>query len=48
MPINEALETVTLAESTSELGRYIQERDVYFLAKAKKALGDGIGQIARD
>lgn len=43
MPVNEALETMTLAEPTSEIGRYIQERDVYLLAEAKRALEDGSG-----
>lgn len=46
MPVNEALETMTLAEPTSELGYYIQERDVYLLAEAKKTLEDGSGQRA--
>lgn len=46
MPINEALETMNLAEPTSELGRYIQVRDVYLLAEAKKALDDGSGRRA--
>lgn len=43
MPVNEALETMTLAEPTSEIGRYIQEGDVYLLAEAKRALEDGSG-----
>ncbi|UKZ65079.1 uncharacterized protein TrAtP1_006281 [Trichoderma atroviride] len=44
MPVNKALETMNLAEPTSELGRYIQTRDIYLLAEAKKALDNENGQ----
>ncbi|KAK1254823.1 hypothetical protein MKX08_008818 [Trichoderma sp. CBMAI-0020] len=40
MPVDEALETMDLAEPTSELGCYIQKRDIYLFAEAKKALDD--------
>lgn len=47
LPVNEALDgSMTLAEQTSELGLYIQKRDVYLLTEAKKALEDGNGQRA--
>lgn len=48
MPINKALEAMSLAEPTSELGHYIQERDVYLLAKAIEILEDGHRQVARN
>ncbi|KAL7797736.1 NUDIX hydrolase domain-like protein [Trichoderma afarasin] len=44
MPINEALEAMVSVKPTSELGRYIQERDVYLLTEAKKVLEEGYGR----
>lgn len=42
MPINEALEAMAAVKPTSDLGLYIQERDIYLLTEAKKKIA-GIG-----
>jgi 8-oxo-dGTP diphosphatase len=38
MPFDKAVEVMTAAEPTSELGRYIRERDIYLLEKARGLL----------
>jgi 8-oxo-dGTP pyrophosphatase MutT (NUDIX family) len=38
MSIDKALEVMAMVKPTSELGCHIQERDIYLLAEAKKAL----------
>ncbi|PTB37563.1 hypothetical protein M441DRAFT_60751 [Trichoderma asperellum CBS 433.97] len=48
LPINKAIEAMTSAEPTSELGRYIQERDVYLLTEVRKVLEDGHEQVDRN
>ncbi len=35
--VNKALESMSAAEPTSELGRYIKERDIFLLAEALKS-----------
>jgi hypothetical protein len=37
VPIGRALETISAVEPTSELGRYIKERDMFLLAEAVKS-----------
>jgi 8-oxo-dGTP diphosphatase len=38
IPFDKALEVMTAAEPTSELGRYIRERDIYLLGEARELL----------
>ncbi|KAL7939063.1 NUDIX hydrolase domain-like protein [Trichoderma chlorosporum] len=46
MSIDKALEALAMVEPTLELGRYIQERDIYLLSEAKRALEGQQGQSA--
>ncbi|KAI0203107.1 NUDIX hydrolase domain-like protein [Astrocystis sublimbata] len=39
VPVRQALETMSAAQPTSELGRFIRERDVYLLGQAAEKLG---------